>query len=211
VLPTPAIGAVGLIDDLDKMMTIGFKAEDHAIVVLGTAPLDNVDKDESLGELGDELGQSLWLREVTGADAGAPPSVDLENERLVGDFVRKLIAQEKVSAVHDISDGGAAVALAEMTLSGGIGASVLTMGLTTKDAFAEDQGRYIVTFPWSDRDSWAKFENEARQAGIVASWIGGTGGESISWTDGEDTPVANVSLTDLREANDSFFRDWMAD
>lgn len=211
ILPTPAIGAVGLIDDLDKMMTIGFKAEDHAVVVLGTNPLENIDKDESLGELGDELGQSLWLREVTGADAGAPPSVDLENERLVGDFVRKLIAQEKVSAVHDISDGGAAVALTEMALAGGIGASVLTMGQTTKDAFAEDQGRYMVTFPWSDRNSWAKFENEARQAGIVASWIGGTGGESISWTDGEDTPVANVSLADLREASDSFFRDWMAD
>lgn len=211
ILPTPAIGAVGIIDDLDKMMTVGFKGVDHAIVVLGTTSLEKLDEDDTLGELGQELGQSLWLREFTKFEAGRPPAVDLENERIIGDFVRKLISDGKVSAVHDISDGGAAVSLAEMALAGGIGASVVTMGNIIKDAFSEDQGRYIITLPWSDRDSWTTFENAAKTAGVNASWIGNTQGKSISWTDGEDTPVADVSLTDLREASDSFFRDWMED
>ncbi len=211
ILPTPAIGAVGLIDDLDKMMTIGFKGTDHAIVVLGATPLSQLDADESLGELGQELGQSLWLRGTNNSDIGSPPAVDLKKEQVVGDFVRELIADSQVSAVHDISDGGAAVALAEMALASGIGANVVTMGNTIKDAFSEDQGRYIITFPWSDRDSWAKLEEKAEKVGITVAWIGGTQGDSISWTDGEDTPVANIPLSDLREASDSFFRDWMKD
>jgi phosphoribosylformylglycinamidine synthase subunit PurL len=86
---------------------------------------------------------------------------------------------------------------------------VHSMGRTTLDAFAEDQGRYVVTFPWSDRENWAAFEAETRAAGVVASWIGSTGGSSINWTDGEDTPVANVALADLRAAHESFFKNWM--
>jgi phosphoribosylformylglycinamidine synthase subunit PurL len=209
ILPTPAIGGVGIIDDYAKMATIGFKAEGEAIVVLGATTLAGLDADETLGELGQELGQSLWLRQIHGREDGDAPRVDLKQERKLGEFVRYLISEGAITAAHDISDGGAAVALAEMALAGGIGADILTMGNTTKDAFAEDQGRLIVTCPWDDRDSWAQFAARAKERGINASWIGGTVGDVISWTDGEDAPVASVSLTDLREASDSFFRDWM--
>jgi len=205
ILPTPAIGGVGLLKDWRKNANIAFKAEGHAIVVLGGNSLEALDAYESLGELGSELGQSLWLREVRGQKDGAPPSVDLQKERKNGEFVRNLILNGRVTAVHDVSDGGVAVALAEMALAGGIGAEVVSMGNTVLDAFAEDQGRYIVTFPWSDRDSWSAFEAEAKLAGVVASWIGGTGGSSISWTDGEDTPVGSVTLQDLRSAHEGFF------
>ena len=209
ILPTPAIGGVGIIDDYSKMMTMGFKNEDHAIIVLGARPLGDLDKDETLGELGQEIGQSLWLKEIVGEEAGAAPTVDLAAERKIGEFVQQLITTGSVSAVHDISDGGAAIAIAEMALAGNIGADILTMGQTIKDAFSEDQSRYIVTCPWYDRDKWNAFEELAKQADITAAWIGGTGGDSISWTDGEDTPVMSVPLTDLREAHASFFRDWM--
>ena len=205
ILPTPAIGGVGLLDDWEKSATIGFKAADQAIVVLGGNSLNSLDADESLGEFGNALGQSLWLKEVAGTTAGQPPSVDLDKERRNGEFVRCLIADGRVTAVHDVSDGGVAVALAEMALGGDIGADVLTMGRTTFDAFAEDQGRYVVTFPWYDRDKWADFEAEANAAGVVASWIGVTGGANISWTDGEDTPVGSIPLADLRAAHEGFF------
>ncbi len=209
ILPTPAIGGVGIIEDYSAMMSMGFKAEDHAIVVLGGNALRDLDKDESLGEFGSMMGQSLWLREIAGHVAGTPPRVDLAKERKIGEFIRSLIVAGEVSAVHDVSDGGVAVALAEMALSGGIGASVLSMGHLVKDAFAEDQGRYILTLPWNDRDKWSEFESRAKNLGVNASWIGSTGGPVISWTDGEDTPVGDVPLTDLRTAHESFFRDWM--
>ncbi|MDZ4307979.1 phosphoribosylformylglycinamidine synthase subunit PurL [Allopontixanthobacter sp.] len=209
ILPTPAIGGVGIIENYSAMMTMGFKAEDHAIVVLGGNALRDLDKDESLGEFGSMMGQSLWLREIAGHVAGTPPRVDLAKERKIGEFIRSLIVAGEVSAVHDVSDGGVAVALAEMALSGGIGASVLSMGHLVKDAFAEDQGRYILTLPWNDRDKWSEFESRAKNLGVNASWIGSTGGPVISWTDGEDTPVGDVPLTDLRTAHESFFRDWM--
>jgi phosphoribosylformylglycinamidine (FGAM) synthase-like enzyme len=204
ILPTPAIGAVGVVEDVGKAVGIGFKGEGEAIVVLGGNSLSTLDQHAGLGEFGSAIGQSLWLREIAGVEGGAPPPVDLEKERRNGEFVRSLIDAGRLTAVHDISDGGAAVALAEMALAGDVGATVLTMGKTTLDAFAEDQGRYIVTFAWSDADSWASFEAEAKAADVVASWIGTTEGHHISWTDGEDTPVARISLADLRAAHEGF-------
>ena len=209
ILPTPAIGGVGLLEDLSKMATIAFKAEDHAIVVLGGNGAAACDNDHATGELGSHLGQSVWLREVHGTEAGSAPPVDLDKTRRIGEFVRALIEEGKCSAVHDVSDGGVAVALSEMALAGGIGCAVHTMGDLAMDAFAEDQGRYVVTFPWADREAWAALESRAKEAGIVASWIGNTGGNSVDWTDCEDTPVMSVSISDLRTANERFFREWM--
>src|SRR6266542_6634821 len=107
ILPTPTIGGVGLIDDFSKSASIAFKAADEMIVLLG----------ETKGW----LGQSLYLREICGREEGAPPPVDLMAERRVGDFVRGLIGEQFVSAVHDLSDGGLVIAVAEMALASGIG------------------------------------------------------------------------------------------
>src|SRR3546814_675116 len=108
ILPTPAIGGVGLLADYRKMATLGFKAADETILVIG----------ETRGH----LGQSIWLREIAGQEDGPPPPVDLAGERRNGDFVRSLIADGKVSAVHDCADGGLLVAVTEMALAGNIGA-----------------------------------------------------------------------------------------
>lgn len=132
ILPTPAIGGVGVLDDVRTMATIGFKSEEDIIWLLG--------------QEGTHLGQSLWLREIAGREDGDAPVVDLEQERLRSEQVRHLIASGTVSAVHDISDGGLLVALTEMALAGGIGCT-LRNPLTTSQAFGEDQGRYILTAP----------------------------------------------------------------
>ena len=205
ILPTPAIGGVGLLEDWEKSATIGFKAENHAIVVLGGNPLSALDQDESVGEFGSSIEQSLWLREIVGSKEGAPPRVDLEKERRNGELIRKLIRDGLVSSVHDVSDGGVAVALAEMALAGNVGFDVHTMGNLTLDAFAEDQGRYVITFAWYDRDKWCEFEAMAEAAGIVVSWIGVTGGPNVSWTDDKDRPVMSIPLADLRAAHEGFF------
>jgi phosphoribosylformylglycinamidine synthase len=171
ILPTPAIGGVGLTQDWEKSATIAFKTAGDAIWVIG-------------GE-GSHMGQSLWLREIGGREAGDAPKVDLAAERANGEQVRALIQGGTVTAVHDISDGGLLVALAEMAMAGKIGCA-LDVSLNTGSAFGEDQSRYIVTAP----------------AGVViegAEKIGTVGGDS----------VAGVTVAALREANLAFFRDWM--
>jgi phosphoribosylformylglycinamidine synthase len=75
-----------------------------------------------IGHSGGHCGQSLWLRECHGREDGPPPPVDLAAERRAGELVRILIAAGLVTGVHDCADGGAAIALAEMALAGGIGA-----------------------------------------------------------------------------------------
>ncbi|MEM1399258.1 MAG: phosphoribosylformylglycinamidine synthase subunit PurL, partial [Pseudomonadota bacterium] len=100
ILPTPAIGGVGLLARASERVGIGFVAAGEAIILIGSTE--------------GHLGQSLFLREVVGQEAGPPPPVDLVVEKRIGDFVRAQIATGLVSACHDISDGGLAVALAEM-------------------------------------------------------------------------------------------------
>ncbi|WP_373489264.1 phosphoribosylformylglycinamidine synthase subunit PurL, partial [Blastomonas sp.] len=111
ILPTPAIGAIGLIEDLGTMATLAFKAAGEAIIVIG-------------GDDAPHLGQSLWLDVLHGRREGAVPAVDLVAERAAGELVLALIGDGTVSAVHDVSDGGLAVAVAEMALAAGIGAAL---------------------------------------------------------------------------------------
>jgi len=179
ILPTPAIGGVGLAQDYTRMGTVGFKAEGEAIFVIG----------QSNGH----LGQSLWLRELHGREDGTPPAVDLAKERQHGEFIRSLIAEGKVSAVHDVSDGGLLVALAEMALKGGIGCTLEQIG-DQFTAFGEDQSRYVVT---------SAVAETIQAAGIPMTRIGTTGGSAIAG------PGFSVELADLRQANEKFFKDWM--
>ena len=193
ILPTPAIGAVGLMDDHAKMATIAFKTEGEMIVLLC----------HSHGH----LGQSLWLRELHGSEAGTAPAVDLARERATGELVRGLIADGLVSGVHDCADGGAAMAMAEMALASGIGfTSMIAPNLPPLAGlyFGEDQGRYIV----SARDMGAIAER-AKVAGVAAVPIGQTGGSACTFRKQVDGSQSSVSLTDLRAANERFFREWM--
>ena len=136
ILPTPSIGGVGVLADFTKSATLAFKAAGETILLIG----------ETQGW----LGQSLYLRDVCGREEGAPPPVDLIEERENGDVVRALIAEGLVTAAHDISDGGLLVAIAEMAMASGIGA---TLDAAPEDTpahafwFGEDQARYLVTVP----------------------------------------------------------------
>jgi len=171
ILPTPAIGGVGLLEDHERMATIAFKREGDAIWLIG-------------GE-GAHLGQSLWLRELHGREEGPPPPVDLAAERKHGEEVRALVKAGAVNAVHDVSDGGLLVALAEMALAGGIGA-MLDIDLDAAKAFGEDQGRYLVT---------------------ASIGLDVPGARRIGSVGGSD--VAGVPLAELRAAHESFFERWM--
>jgi phosphoribosylformylglycinamidine synthase II len=197
ILPTPAIGGVGLMADYGRMATIAFKAAGEAIYLIGSEPWATPGRERG------HLGQSLWLRELHGREDGDAPTVDLTLEKNSGEFVRELIEAGLVSAVHDVSDGGLAVALAEMALAGGVGAEAEAHPDYSQAAwwFGEDQGRYLVTVPdvAAFQAQLAKGTRNADTASSGLRRIGTTGGDSLF----------GVKLVDLREASDSFFRDWM--
>ena len=163
ILPTPTIGAVGVIDDIAKAVGARLRAAGQAIVLLGATQ--------------GWLGQSLYLRELCGREEGAPPPVDLAVERRNGDFVRSEILGGHVAACHDLSDGGLLVGLAEMCLAGGTGAAMrLPADAGTPHAYlyGEDQGRYLVA-----TDDGNALVEAAMAAGVPATLLGYSGGDSL--------------------------------
>ena len=196
ILPTPTIGGVGLLPDWQKMTRIGFAAENQPILLVG-AP----------AAWGTHLGQSAYLRDIHGRADGSPPPVDLAHERKVGDFIRKLIASGVVTACHDVSDGGLAVALAEMAMASGIGAAI--PGLVDVDPipvwFGEDQGRYLVTLGLDPhQEEINAIWDEANALGVFAPWIGSTGGRELKLGEARAIPVA-----ELTAAHESWFPGFM--
>ena len=189
ILPTPAIGGVGLVEDWTKSATLAFKATGDWVFVLGDG--------------GGHLGQSLWLREIHGREEGPPPPVDLAAERAAGAFVRRAIAEGLVSAVHDVSDGGILVAAAEMALAGGVGLSIEGEwfdGHAAARLFGEDQGRYLLAAADAE-----KLAEAAAEAGLDLSFLGRTGGDAIANDDGG----MRVPLAELRRAHEGFFTQLM--
>jgi phosphoribosylformylglycinamidine synthase subunit PurL len=187
ILPTPAIGGLGVLDDAAQ--AVGLALPPWLDIVL-------------IGATTGWLGQSIWLREIAGREDGAPPPVDLAVEKANGDFVRNHILNGTIRACHDVSDGGILVALAEMAMASGIGAR---MSAHPRDIpghafwFGEDQARYIVAVP-----DHANFTRIAEAAGIPAMRLGTSGGQDLTLPDG-----GTISIIDLRAAHERFFPSWM--
>lgn len=191
ILPTPSIGGVGLLDDFTKSATLAFKAEGETILLIG----------ETKGW----LGQSVYLRDVCGREEGAPPPVDLAVEKRNGDVVRGMIHAGTATAVHDLSDGGLLVALAEMAMAGNIGAvldaapaAIVPHGYW----FGEDQARYVVTV--RDTDLLGVL-SKLKAVEVPCVQIGKTGGDTIAIA-GEQP----VKIETLRHAFERWLPDYMA-
>jgi phosphoribosylformylglycinamidine synthase len=187
ILPTPCIGGVGLLKDVNRMATVAFKREGDAIVLIG--------------ETGGHLGQSVYIREIVGKEEGACPAVDLALEKKNGDFVRGLIESGRVDTVHDVSDGGVLVAIAEMTMAEGIGATVSLTGEPIPFLFGEDQARYLIALPYAEGE---KLVAAATAAGVVASVVGRTGGDALWVWDQE-----SVAISTLRKAHEAWLPAYM--
>jgi phosphoribosylformylglycinamidine synthase II len=191
ILPTPTIGAVGLLDDFMRSATLAFKAADEAILLIG----------ETQGW----LGQSLYLRDVCGREEGAPPPVDLDAERRNGDFMRILIHENIATAAHDVSDGGLLVAIAEMAMASGIGAALTSMPTDIPAHafwFGEDQARYVATVHAGAVDAIIA---RAAIAEVPVRRIGTTGGEALR-IPGEQS----LSVEELRARFEAWLPQYMA-
>jgi phosphoribosylformylglycinamidine synthase subunit PurL len=191
VQPTPAIGAVGLIDDLDRTATPALATAGDRLIVIG--------------DTAGHLGASLYAREIHGTEAGAPPPVNLVAERRNGDFVRGLITAGAVTICHDISDGGLLVAVAEMALAGDLGATLDAPpagGVAHGWLFGEDQARYVIAV---DEAGTEAVLTKAQAAGVPAQIIGEVGGAALTVFGGNP-----ISLAALRAAHENWLPDYMA-
>jgi phosphoribosylformylglycinamidine synthase subunit PurL len=192
ILPTPTIGGVGLLADFTASAALAFKGANEAILLVGSSQ--------------GWLGQSLYLRDICGREEGAPPPVDLAAEKRHGDFVRELIHRKIATAVHDVSDGGLAVAVAEMAIAGGIGADLqVALDERSRDGalpeapapvphpafwFGEDQARYVVTARESDAAAVLEL---AGVNGVAMRRIGTTGGSALTLPAQRPIPVTRLS------------------
>ncbi len=172
ILPTPTIGAVGLMTDLDQL--------------IGTAPNDE-DNIILLGATTGHLGQSALLKELFNREDGDAPHVDLKAEWAAGELVRALQSDGYITAAHDLSDGGLALAAAEMVLSG-------NLGIVLKDGdtgwfFGEDQARYLIA-----TSNPNAVLSAAKNAKVPAEIIGVATGDVLS------LGKTSVTLNDLRNA-----------
>ncbi|MCZ8277196.1 MAG: phosphoribosylformylglycinamidine synthase subunit PurL [Acetobacteraceae bacterium] len=177
ILPTPAIGGVGVLEKAAQAVGLAMSAKGDLVLI---------------GETEGWLGQSLWLREIAGREEGAPPPVDLAAERRNGDFVRARILAGEVLASHDCADGGLLVALAEMAMGSGIGAKLTPApeGIPAHGFwFGEDQARYVLAVA-----DGAALIAKARAAGISARLIGAAGGGDLVLPDGTAISVQKLAV-----------------
>lgn len=190
--PTPAIGGVGVIDNLERRATADALQLGDVLVLIG--------------DTAGHLGQSIYARDLFKL-GGAAPKVDLALEKRNGDFVRALIADGLVRAAHDLSDGGLAIAAAEMALASDVGLSLGYQGDLSDAQFlyAEDQSRYLVALPAGRMNA---LDARACAAGVSYLVVSEAGGRELSYL-GASGQRESISLDDLRKAHESWLPAYM--
>jgi phosphoribosylformylglycinamidine synthase len=210
--PTPVCGGVGLIEDVSKVATLkGAQAGDALILI---------------GETKGHMGASLYAREILGLEGealGPPPPVDLEVEAKNAAFVRSLIEQGLVNAVHDVSDGGIACAAAEMALANGadlfvdMDSFMDDENLSRSGLFAEDSARFLLAAP-----NGLSLAELGRGQNVEVDFLGSFFDERTEWSsrvkETQEPEIVihhyrkgrmNLPLSKLREAHEGWMPEYM--
>jgi len=192
ISPTPTIGGIGLINNLDNMTNYKFKKNESLILVIG----------KTLGH----LDQSEFFYEVMKIFDGPPPEVNLFNEKNNGVAVQRLISDKLVNSVHDISAGGILTTLTEMCISGGIGAKIKIPQNNInvfEYLFGEDQSRYIVEIEKKNKKKVTEF---LEKSNIYYDIIGETQIDNI-----ELNKDFKIPINELKKDNSSWFKNYYKD
>ncbi|WP_332065505.1 phosphoribosylformylglycinamidine synthase subunit PurL [Bartonella sp. CB189] len=189
ILPTPTIAGVGILDDWSKMVTIGGMHNKDSIILIGSC--------------GSHLGQSIYARDILNIDEGSPPYIDLQLEKKHGQFVRDVINRGFVHAAHDLSDGGLAIALAEIVIKSGKGIKARLSNIFPHHAelFGEDQGRYLLAIK---PDALNDFKSLAQINKISFTELGTVEGDAL-----DIEGVLKLSVSELTKAYESWFPQFM--
>ncbi|UHA75897.1 phosphoribosylformylglycinamidine synthase subunit PurL [Paenibacillus sp. 481] len=189
IYPTPVVGMVGLVHDVDHITTQSFKQSGDIVLLLG--------------ETKAELGGSEFQAVLHGVTEGRPPAVDLETERRLQQTVLRAIQDGLVQSAHDVSDGGFAVAVAESCISGQIGVKLSAQftdaaGLLRTDMalFSESQSRIVLSV---QPEHAAQVEALCATGGVVVQTLGTVGGERIQ-IEVNATPAIDIVWTEAERA-----------
>ena len=172
ILPTPTIGAIGLIENLDDLIT-GLPASGDVALVIG----------ETKGH----LGQSALAFEAFGNETGDAPHVDLDAELKNGTFLRD--NRKLLASATDLADGGLALAAFEMANEAGMGVTLTSADIAT--LFGEDQARYLVAATTQNADA---IEAAAKAAGVTVTRVGAFGGDAVTFG-AQSAPLADLATT----------------
>ena len=174
ILPTPVVGVLGVVDDVKRRVRTGFRTEGAHVVLLG--------------ETREELSGSTWADVVHDHLGGLPPQVDLEAERALAKLAVEAVAAGLLESVHDLSDGGLAMALAESSFVAGVGATVV-LDDPFLDLFSESVARALVTVRPDHHEALVDL---AERHGVPLASIGLTGGTALVVEDGPTLDVADL-------------------
>jgi phosphoribosylformylglycinamidine synthase subunit PurL len=193
IYPTPVLGVVGILEDVHKTAKMHFATAGRTIVLLRAGEAADITDVES------EFGSSEYAKEILGALWGYPPELDLEKEAALQKAVVELIQRSLVESVHDCSDGGLAVALAEKTFPKGVGArvNVVSGGLPAQFVlFGEDASRIVLS---CDTANVSKIQQVAENCGVDADVLGETIPERLEILL-DDTLLISAPVSDLSGA-----------
>ena len=189
IKPTPVIGAIGLINNVENMVTTKLKKEKSLLIVIG----------KTLGN----LNQSIFSREILKKKSGPPPEINLFNEKNNGETLLELIQKKLVLSAHDVSTGGLLTALSEMCIAGNLGAMInspKSLINLNEYFFGEDQGRYIVEVDKKNNDMVTEILNNNS---VFFENIGNTQKEYLFLED-----ELNIHVDELRKLNNNWFEDY---
>jgi phosphoribosylformylglycinamidine synthase II len=187
--PTPVVGVLGVHDDVRRRVGIGFPASPASTDGAGRASI------VLLGRTEPEFGGSAWAHVRHGHLGGRPPRPDLDAERRLAGLLAAAVAAGLLSAAHDLSDGGLAVALAESCLRGRTGCTVRLPGDPFTALFSESAGRAVVAVRPGAEEAFGRL---AEAHGVPAAAIGSTGGDSLIVDGGFAIPLAELAAVHAR-------------
>ena len=185
IKPTPTIGGVGLIQDVNNTMTYGLKSSDNLLIVVGKTK--------------GHIHQSALCHDILYLKKGPPPTINLQEEKKNSFFIRGLIEKKLAQSVHDVSDGGIALAIAEMCMAGKIGAKIstnLTGPERVKYLFGEDQARYVIEIKQEHLNNLVQM---AKEQEISMTQLGSTNLEQFAIDE------IKISVDEMIKLNNNWF------
>ncbi|MGH9555681.1 MAG: AIR synthase related protein, partial [Terriglobales bacterium] len=193
IYPTPVVGVVGILEKIERMMTLHFRAPGRTLVLLRASEPGDVADAEA------EFGSSEYASHVLGTLWGFPPALELEKEAALHKCLHELISEKLIESAHDCSEGGLAVALAESAFVAGVGARVelQSNGLPVECVlFGEDASRVLIS---CDENQLRRVQEVGVRYGVAADPIGRTLPEKLEiLVDGK--AVVSAEVSELKDA-----------
>ena len=192
--PTPQIGAVGIIKDVNKYVSNFPSEPNNQNIIL-------------LGDTKGHLSCSIYAQKIENINKGTPPPIELKKELKYGIFIQELCSEEFITSCRDLSDGGLGIALTELCLMSKIGCRIESQNSNIIAwLFGEDQSRYIITCTDINLNNIIE---KARNKNISAEVIGRLVGKNFEVTE-QSKKTDKISIDKLENIRNNWFKDYIS-